>query len=197
MTDPINDNNDNDTPESDAPEGDDTSKANGAPEGTATPDQLKGALEAAEATLTRVPEIDYLLVADRAEVVNGKLYLMGGSWDRIQPQQFPHRMMLGIAMGVRIPFAYTDDQHTVAIELLHDDTRMIGFEAKLATGRPPGMAGMDMLVPMAFNIPIAIPGEGQVVLRAAIDGHPGRRHEIKVTQRPQQQQQGQGPIRPA
>jgi len=192
VTDPINENNGNDTPE-----GDDTSQANGAPEGTGTPDQLEGALEAAEATLTRVPEIDYLLVADRAEVVNGKLYLMGGSWDRIQPQQFPHRMMLGIAMGVRIPFAYTDDQHTVAIELLHDDTRMIGFEAKLATGRPPGMAGMDMLVPMAFNIPIAIPGEGQVVLRAAIDGHPGRRHEIKVTQRPQQQQPGQGPIRPA
>jgi hypothetical protein len=168
---------------------------NGAPEGTGTPDQLEGALEAAEATLNRVPDVDYLLVADRAEVVNGKLYLMGGSWDRIQPTQFPHRMMLGIALGVRIPFAYTDDQHTVAIELFHDDKRMIGFEAKLATGRPPGMAGMDMLVPMAFNIPIAIPSEGQVSLRAAIRGHGSRRHDIKVTQR--RQQQGQGPIRPA
>jgi hypothetical protein len=172
---------------------DEPSMTNGAADGTGTPDQLEGALEAAEATLRRVPEVDYLLVADRAEVVNGKLYLMGGSWDRIQPPQFPHRMMLGIALGVRIPFAYTDDQHTVAVELLHDDTRMIGFEAKLATGRPPGMAGMDMLVPMAFNIPIAIPGEGQVTLRAAIDGHPGRRHGIRVTQRPQQQQ----PLRPA
>jgi hypothetical protein len=149
------------------------------------PDQLDGALEAAEAAFHRHPEVDYLLVADRAEVVNGKLYLMGGSWDRVQPQQFPHRMMLGIALGVRIPFAYTDDQHTVAVELLHNDTRMIGFEAKLATGRPPGMAGMDMLVPMAFNIPIAIPGEGQVTLKAVIDGASGRRHEIKVVQRPQ------------
>ena len=37
--------------------------------------------------------------------------------------------MLGIALGVRIPFAYTDDQHTVAIELLHGETRMIGFES--------------------------------------------------------------------
>jgi hypothetical protein len=154
---------------------------------SATPDQLEGALEAAEATLTRGPEVDYLLVADRAEVVNGKLYLMGGSWDRVQPQQFPHRMMLGIALGVRIPFAYTGDQHTVAVELFHGDTRMIGFEAKLATGRPPGMAGMDMLVPMAFNVPIAIPGEGQVALKAVIDGKHGRRHDIKVVQRPQQQ----------
>ena len=183
MTDPINDNDTNENPSGDG-EGD-----------AASPDQLEGALGAAEATLNRTPEVDYLLVADRAEVVNGKLYLMGGSWDRIQPQQFPHRMMLGIAMGVRIPFAYTDDQHTVAIELMHNDTRMIGFEAKLATGRPPGMAGMDMLVPMAFNIPIAIPAEGQVTLKAVIDGASGRRHEIKVIQRPQQQ--GQQPIQPA
>jgi hypothetical protein len=47
------------------------------------------------------------------------------------------------------------------------------------------MAGMDMLVPMAFNIPIAIPTEGQLVLRAAVDGRAPRRHEIRVAQRPQ------------
>ena len=33
--------------------------------------------------LNRHTEIDYLLIADRAEVVNGKLYLMGGSFDRL------------------------------------------------------------------------------------------------------------------
>ena len=183
MTDPNNDN--------------DNATAGGEAADSATPDQLEGALEAAESALTRGPEVDYLLVADRAEVVNGKLYLMGGSWDRIQPQQVPHRMMLGIALGVRIPFAYTDDQHSVAIELLHGETRMIGFEAKLATGRPPGMSGMDMLVPMAFNIPIAIPDEGQIALKAVIDGAHGRRHDIKVIKRPQQQGQQNPPIQPA
>jgi hypothetical protein len=149
----------------------------------ASEDTLDGAVEAAEATLARKPEIDYLLVADRAEVVNGKLYLMGGSWDRIQPAKFPHRMMLGIAIGVRIPFSHTDDQHKVSVEIQHDETRLVGFEAKLTTGRPPGMAGMDMLVPMAFNIPLAIPEEGVVVLRAAVDDRPPRRHEIKAMQR--------------
>ncbi|HZW01944.1 MAG TPA: hypothetical protein VFF55_10295 [Candidatus Deferrimicrobium sp.] len=154
----------------------------GKPDGT---DGLEGVLEAAEATLSRKPEIDYLLVADRAEVVNGKLYLMGAAWDRIQPPTFPHRMILGIALGVRIPFAHTDDQHTVAVEMQQDEQRLVGFEAKLTTGRPPGMAGMDMLVPMAFNIPVAIPAEGQVVLRASVDGRAPRRHEIRVTQRAQ------------
>ncbi|CAN5467974.1 hypothetical protein BH24CHL9_BH24CHL9_06110 [soil metagenome] len=146
-------------------------------------DELEGAVEAAEATLARRPEIDYLLVADRAEVVNGKLYPMGGSWDRVQPPSFPHRMMLGIALGVRIPFAHTDEQHVVSVELSHEDKRLVGFEAKLTTGRPPGMAGMDMLVPMAFNIPVAIPAEGQLVLRASVDGRPPRRNEIKAIQR--------------
>jgi hypothetical protein len=146
-------------------------------------DDLTGALEAAEATLARQPEIDYLLVADRAEVVNGKLYLMGGSFDRLQPPDFPHRMMLGIALGVRIPYTHTDEQHTVSVELRHEDTRLIGFEAKLTTGRPPGMAGMDMLVPMAFNIPVAIPAEGQLVLQASVGGRGIRRHEIKALRR--------------
>ncbi len=148
-------------------------------------DELDGAVQAAEATLSRKPEVDYLLVADRAEVVNGKLYLMGASWDRIQPPKFPHRMMLGIALGIRIPFTHTDDQHKVSVEIHHEDARLLSFEAKLTTGRPPGMAGMDMLVPMAFNIPLAIPTEGQLVLRAAVDGREPRRHEIKVTQRQQ------------
>ena len=189
MTDPNDQNRGDEAPEP-TPAGD--AVTNGAPEGTGTPDQLEGAVEEAEATINRKPEVDYLLVADRAEVVNGKLYLMGGSWDRIQPQQFPHRMMLGIALGVRIPFAYTDEQHTVAIEIQHNGERQVGWEAKLTTGRPPGMAGMDMLVPMAFNIPVAIPSEGTVVLKAAVDGREPRRHEIRAIQR--QQQQGQ--IRP-
>ena len=183
MTDP------EERPDSDTDAGGDGT-SNGLDDGTSdgaseagVSDELSGAIEAAEATLSRKPEIDYLLVADRAEVVNGKLYLMGGSWDRIQPPKFPHRMMLGIALGVRIPFTHTDDQHKVSVELQHDEKRIVGFEAKLTTGRPPGMAGMDMLVPMAFNIPLAIPEEGQVTVRASVDEREPRRHEIRVSQR--------------
>ena len=33
--------------------------------------------------LDQKPTIDFLLIADRAEVVSGKLYMMGGAWDHI------------------------------------------------------------------------------------------------------------------
>jgi hypothetical protein len=143
-------------------------------------DDLEGALEAAEATISRQTEVDYLLVADRAEVVNGKLYLMGGGWDRLQPPSFPHRLTLGIALGVRIPVFESEDQHVVDIDLLHEDKRILGFQAKLATGRPAGLRGMDLVVPMAFNVPVVIPGPGQLVLRAGVDGRAPRRHEIRA-----------------
>jgi hypothetical protein len=149
-------------------------------------DDVERLLGEAEATLSRHAEVDYLLVADRAEVVNGKLYLMGGSWDRLRPAKFPYGMVLGIAVGVRIPYVETDDVHTVAIAVEHEEQRLVGFEAKLTTGRPPGMRGMDMLVPMAFNIPVSIPGPGQVVVRADVDGRNGRRHEIRAMERAQQ-----------
>lgn len=146
-------------------------------------DDVERLLEDAEATLSRHAEVDYLLVADRAEVVSGKLYLMGGSWDRLRPARFPHGMVLGIAVGVRIPYMETDDVHTLAVVIEHDEQRLVGFEARITTGRPPGMRGMDMLVPMAFNIPISVPGPGQMVIRADVDGRNGRRHEVRALAR--------------
>ena len=94
-------------------------------------------------------------------------------------------MMLGIALGVRIPFTFTDEQHTVNVELRHEDKRLVGFAAKLTTGRPPGMAGMDMLVPDGVQRagrdprrgPARAPGVGR---RPATS----RRHEIKAASPP-------------
>lgn len=146
-------------------------------------DDVERLLGEAEATLSRHAEVDYLLVADRAEVVSGKLYLMGGSWDRLRPARFPHGMVLGIAVGIRIPYVQTDDAHKVSISVEHEEKRLVSFEANLTTGRPPGMRGMDMLVPMAFNVPISVPGPGQMVVRADVDGRHERRHEIRAMER--------------
>jgi hypothetical protein len=134
--------------------------------------------------LNRHTEIDYLLVADRAEVVNGKLYLMGGSFDRLQPPRFPFQLMLGVAVGIRVPLSETDDTHKLHVELMRgDDERLLEMKAEVQTGRPPGSGGMDLLVPMAFNGPVRIPGPGTLTLKASVDDREPRRHEIRVTKR--------------
>ena len=59
-------------------------------------------VEQAMQELTRGPEVDYLLLADRAEVVNNKLYVMGGGWDQANASKFPHTLAVGVAVGLRI-----------------------------------------------------------------------------------------------
>ncbi len=140
--------------------------------------------EAINATLNRKTEIDYLIVADRADVMGGKLYLMGGGFDRIQPPDFPLSLMLGIAVGVRVPYHETEDPHTVRETLERaDGDKLVEIEAELQTGRPPGMRGKDLPVPMAFNVPITVSEPGDYVLNAHVDGRERRRHQITASER--------------
>jgi len=44
-------------------------------------------------------EFDYALLADHAEVINGKLYLMGGGWDVRHAPQAPARAQFAVALG--------------------------------------------------------------------------------------------------
>jgi hypothetical protein len=140
--------------------------------------------DAVDRLIHRHTEIDYLLIADRAEVVNGKLYLMGGSFDRLQPPNFPFQLMLGIAVGIRVPLSETDDTHRLHVELMRSENeRLLEMKADVQTGRPPGAQGMDLLIPMAFNGAVRILGPGTLTLKASVDDREPRRHEIRVTKR--------------
>ena len=145
-------------------------------------ENVEQAINEANETLHRPTEVDYLIVADRAEVANGKLYMMGGGWDRIQPPQFPFSLMLGIAVGLRVPYHETEDAHRLRVVLDRDGQKLFEFDAEVQTGRPPGMRGRDTLVPMAFNFPITIAQGGDCVLSASVDGRPPRRHSIRIAQ---------------
>lgn len=136
-------------------------------------------------TINRRSEIDYLLLADHAVVVDGKLYLAGGGWDRVTPPAFPHQMMVGLAAGVRVPFTETDDSHTVKIRLEDSGNAepVFEIEAELQVGRPPGSRGLDVLIPMAANIPIRFQEPSDLVLVASVNGRESKRHQVRVLER--------------
>ncbi len=47
-------------------------------------------------------KIEFLLIADAVEAVNGKLYVMGGCWDRHVTSSYPANVRLGIAISLQI-----------------------------------------------------------------------------------------------
>jgi hypothetical protein len=108
-------------------------------------------------------EIDFLLVADRAEGINGKLYMMGGAWDRLTVANFEQRNMFSLAIGVLIPWNETNEEHTIRIFLEHEDGKVIQpeIQGQVSTGRPPNaIKGQSFRVIVAVNGAWKLPGPG-------------------------------------
>ncbi len=141
-------------------------------------------LDDIHAELNRVPEVDYLMLADHAEVVNGKVYAMGAGWDTIGATGFPHQLPVGIVVGFRIPWSHANRRQDIVIEIRRDESQdepLMRMEAQLETGRPAGRNGKDALVPMALNGMVTIPVAGDYVLTASI-GDQIRRQVITANQ---------------
>lgn len=86
-------------------------------------------------------ELDFLMVADRAEAVGGKLYLLGGGWDRITLTQYPGAANFDVAIGVVVGYTETNERHAFQVTLENDDNQVVlgPIEGQFELGRPPGL----------------------------------------------------------
>jgi uncharacterized protein DUF6941 len=99
----------------------------------------------------------FILLCDFAEVLDGKLYVMGGGWTRIQRAQ--PTFSVSIAGKVLIPWAEVGHSHAFAVTLmdsdrkpvLHDDKR-VGAFGEIGQDPPPGLdEGQPLDLPIAFR----------------------------------------------
>ncbi|HEY4025434.1 MAG TPA: hypothetical protein VGO86_03300 [Candidatus Dormibacteraeota bacterium] len=123
-------------------------------------------------------EVDFLLVADRAEAVNGKLYLLGGGWDRISLAQFPGQANFDLALGVLVGYTETNERHEFSLTLEDDDNQVVlgPITGQFELGRPPGLKpaqAQRFIVAVRGPFPLASPGCHHWVL--ALDGRPAGR----------------------
>ena len=83
-------------------------------------------------------EVDFMLLADRAEVLNGKLYMMGGAWDRRHIKDINTPVSLTIVIGVLVPWNLTNEPHRLRIRIEDDDGTTLPpeVEATVNVGRP-------------------------------------------------------------
>lgn len=99
-----------------------------------------------------------LLLADFAQVAEGKLYISGGGWNFVGPKVGPSA--LGVL--VQVPWNEANERHRWRLELLDEDGRAVTMppddrplhiEGGFEVGRPPGHPqGTPLNVPLAMNI---------------------------------------------
>lgn len=100
------------------------------------------------------PRIDSLLVADHAEAINGKLYIMGGGFDVLFAPQFPHLIRFSFAALLKVPWNDTNCRLPLKARLETKDGEEVGWkmEGELEAGRAPGQRGGDAQIMVAAPV---------------------------------------------
>lgn len=127
--------------------------------------------------------VDWLILADFAEVVNGKLYLMGGGWEMIIANNpFPLKHKMALATAVAVPWTETNQIHHMVIEVQNPDgTALASIEAHFEIGRPPGIPyGTTQRSQVAINMDLEIAEPGNYTIAVRIDGEQSRHTNFSV-----------------
>jgi len=118
-------------------------------------------------------ERDYLILADRAEAVNGKLYIVGGGWDRVGMFQIPGPADFDVALGVLVGYNETNVPHQVQLALEDEDNKPVlpPINAQFEVGKPPGMkVGQAQRFQLVLRGPFLIPKDGAYHWALSLDG---------------------------
>lgn len=123
-----------------------------------------------------MPQIEYVVIADHAEAINGKLYLQGAGWtDMMQPlgpEGQPTIMHLGIAVSILIRWNETNRRFPLAVTITHEDgAELARVNAQVEAGRPVGIPpGSDFRSVLAIGANIQFPRTGSYNLAAELNG---------------------------
>jgi hypothetical protein len=135
--------------------------------------------------------VDFLIVADGAQAVGGKLYVMGGGWSHLWLPAFPGRppIPFAVALALRVPWNRTNQRFVFALDLKDADGQRVGDEppvtGEMEQGRPPGLTpGSDQRVVLAFPIGSVFPKPGRYRFEVLVDGKVIGDTAIEVRQSP-------------
>lgn len=130
------------------------------------------------------PRIEFIMVCDYAEALNGKLYIMGGAWDRLTVRKVPTEPRpLSLALSLVIPWSATNMPHSIRVELSPEAPPDNGLtiEGTVETGRPPGVKrGTPLRSVAVFNSLVSFGTPGRQTIRTFMNERPGPRTYFDV-----------------
>ena len=131
-------------------------------------------------TIVEQVEIDFMLLADKAEIHAGKLYMMGGAWDRLHVKSLGAPVSLSLIIGVLVPWTLTNEPHQLRIRIEDEDGNPVppSAEASINVGRPSeSTKGQSFRAMAVINNHWTLPRLGAYSVIASVSG----RHEKRVT----------------
>ena len=114
-----------------------------------------------------------MLLADAAQEVNGKLYVLGGGWSVTGPDLPP----MAIAIKLDVPWSEANTQHAFSLELVDQDGRPVPAgdsggvraEGTFEVGRPVGLPAGQRHRLRLRGVDPAVPAQPRPLRLAAVD----------------------------
>jgi uncharacterized protein DUF6941 len=140
------------------------------------------------------------LLCDAAQVVGGKLYILGGGWSYQYLQSPDNPITEVVALDFTIPWGRTNVQLAIVVAITDedgeavttgDDDRPVRMEGNIVVGCPPtARAGADIHVPVVIPFSPFRVDPGGYVCEVTVDGDPVARTGFQVMNLPTQFQPG-------
>ena len=107
-------------------------------------------------------EIDFVILSDFAQAVLGKLNLIGGGWNLHHAREYPSNVLLGLGIGVLVPWKETNRTHTLQFEIgKSEGPKVMEGKGDYAVGRDVAIPlGMTQRVTLGISAPVALPEAG-------------------------------------
>ena len=107
-------------------------------------------------------DIDYLILAEHAEVTGSKLYLMGGGWDTMNVPDAPANVRITAVAGIRVEWDETNVSLPVVVRVDDDDAQEVfRLDGQMNVGRPPQLLpGTSQLAQMTFVLQLQLKALG-------------------------------------
>jgi hypothetical protein len=117
------------------------------------------------------------LVCDAAQVVDQKLYILGGGWSYIWPPQEGAPLTMALAVHVSIPWSLANQRLNLDAHLVSEDGERVrqefgdvGVKGAFEAGRPPGVRqGSPLVVAFAIQFGALTLAEGGYVWEIGVD----------------------------
>jgi len=136
-------------------------------------------------------QIDYMVLADAATAADGKLYIHGAGWNRINVASFPVSYPFAIALQFRIPWTETNMPCGIELDIVDDDELSIfpdetkKIKGEITAGRPPDLiAGDDQVLSIAIRVTPEFQRAGQYRAIMRLDGVPVQSAKFRVVNIP-------------
>jgi hypothetical protein len=112
-------------------------------------------------------KIEFLILADSAQVVGGKLFMLGGAWNLHRSGNYPSQFQFSVALSILVPWNEAGIRHPFTLTIADDAGVPVipqiqgQFEVGKSGQIPEGTAQRALV---SVNITMAVPHPGKYIV---------------------------------